>query len=302
MKLLMHTCCAPCSVYCIDSLRKEDIEPTCYWFNPNIHPYSEYTLRRDTLIKYTNMINVKLIIEENYGLKEFCKNVVNDIDNRCVNYCYKTRLEQTVKYAKENGFDAFTTTLFVSPYQKHDKIKEICENLSQKYEIEFLYRDFRVGYFDGQEKAKELGLYRQKYCGCIFSLDANSLHESNERPNFPVGFEWPKKKQIEVRRLEDNDNKITYELNLDEEKISTAILEEVDKNTVELKYIETVENERNKGYASRLIKSLAGNYKQKYKYMLVGSDAKNIPFFVKNGFENYKENNNNISYYEKYLR
>jgi len=83
MKLLLHTCCAPCSVYCIKSLREEGIEPTVYWFNPNIHPYMEYKARRDTL-------------------KEFCKNVVDDLENRCANYCYRVRLEQAAKYAKQN--------------------------------------------------------------------------------------------------------------------------------------------------------------------------------------------------------
>lgn len=169
MKLLMHTCCAPCSVYCIESLRDEGIDPTLYWYNPNIHPYTEYKARRDTLKEYSEMINVKAIFEEDYGLKEFCKNVVNDIENRCASYCYKVRLEQTVKYAKENGYDTFTTTLFVSPYQKHEEIKNICEELAQKYNIDFLYRDFRPGFRQGQAKARELGLYMQKYCGCIFS-------------------------------------------------------------------------------------------------------------------------------------
>ena len=102
MKLLLHTCCAPCSVYCIDSLRAEGIEPTVYWFNPNIHPYMEYKARRDTLKEYTKSINVEAIFEENYGLKEFCKNVVDDLENRCSNYCYKVRLEETVKFDKNN--------------------------------------------------------------------------------------------------------------------------------------------------------------------------------------------------------
>ena len=169
MKLLMHTCCAPCSVYCIESLRNEGIEPELYWFNPNIHPYMEYKARRDTLIEYSKMININLIINENYGLREFCKNVVDDLDNRCSEYCYRTRIEETAKYAKENGYEAFTTTLFVSPYQQHEKLKEICKEMAKKYDIEFLYRDFRTGFREGQNKARELGLYMQKYCGCIFS-------------------------------------------------------------------------------------------------------------------------------------
>lgn len=169
MKLLMHTCCAPCSVYCIDELREEGIEPTVYWYNPNIHPYTEYKQRRDTLKEYSKSINVKAIFEENYGLKEFTKNVICDLQNRCKNYCYRVRLEKTAKFAKENGYDAFTTTLLVSPYQNHEALKELGEELANKYGIEFVYRDFRIGFREGQQKARELGLYMQKYCGCIFS-------------------------------------------------------------------------------------------------------------------------------------
>ena len=175
MKLLMHTCCAPCSVYCIESLRNEGIEPTLYWYNPNIHPYMEYKARRDTLREYSKIINIETIFEEEYGLKKFCENVINDLKNRCSNYCYKVRLEQTVKYAKQNGYDAFTSTLFVSPYQQHDELKKICEELAKEHDITFLYRDFRVGFREGQAKARELGLYMQKYCGCIFSEEDRYL-------------------------------------------------------------------------------------------------------------------------------
>lgn len=165
----MHTCCAPCSVYCIDSLRDEGIEPTLYWFNPNIHPYTEYKARRDTLKEYSAAININAVFNENYGLREFCKNVIDDLDNRCSNYCYRVRLEETAKYASENGFDTITTTLLVSPYQKHDEIVKIGNEIADKYGLSFLYRDFRVGFREGQAKARELGLYMQKYCGCVFS-------------------------------------------------------------------------------------------------------------------------------------
>ena len=110
MKLLMHTCCAPCSVYCIDTLKKEGIEPTIYWYNPNIHPYMEYKARRDTLKEYAKSLNLDAIFDEYYGLDEFCKNVIGDISNRCTNYCYPVRLRKTFEYAKENGYDAVTTT------------------------------------------------------------------------------------------------------------------------------------------------------------------------------------------------
>lgn len=203
MKLLMHTCCAPCSIYCIDSLREEGIEPTVYWFNPNIHPYQEYKMRRDTLKEYTQSIGIQSIFEENYGLDDFCRNVVHDLSNRCQNYCYPFRLEQTAKYAKEHGYEAFTTTLLVSIYQNHEAIIKIANQMAEKYEIPFLYRDFRVGFRKGQDRAKELGLYRQKYCGCIFSEEiANdnrivsdakvaSLHNKETEKRIRLGWSVP---------------------------------------------------------------------------------------------------------------
>lgn len=169
MKLLMHTCCAPCSVYCIDTLREEGIEPTIYWYNPNIHPYMEYKARRDTLKEYAKSLELNAIFDEDYGLDEFCKNVVGDLKNRCKNYCYPVRLRKTFEYAKENGYDTVTTTLLYSIYQNHDFIKDYMQKLSNEFGIDFLYRDFRVGFREGQNKARELGLYMQKYCGCIFS-------------------------------------------------------------------------------------------------------------------------------------
>ena len=168
MKLLLHTCCAPCSVYCIESLKEDNIDVTSFWYNPNIHPFKEYEARLNCLIEYNKKINVPLIIENNYGLKEFCKNVVDKLDNRC-GYCYLCRLEKTAIYAKEHGFDAFSSTLFISPYQNHELLKKTCKMLSKKYNIKFLYKDFRSGFRYGQAKAKEEGLYMQKYCGCIFS-------------------------------------------------------------------------------------------------------------------------------------
>ena len=180
MRLLLHTCCAPCSVFCVDTLKKEDIDITSYWYNPNIHPYKEYEARLNSLKEYNEKINVPLIIDDYYGLREFCKNTVDKLDNRC-GYCYLTRLEKTAKYAKENGFDAFSTTLLYSIYQNHDLIINICEKLSKKYDIKFLYRDFRIGFRLGQEKAREMGLYMQKYCGCIFSEEERYLLHKKDK-------------------------------------------------------------------------------------------------------------------------
>lgn len=166
--LLLHCCCAPCSVSCIEPLRAEGIEPVAFWYNPNIHPFKEYEARRDCLIEYTKSLDVKLIVSENYGLREFVKNVADDIDNRC-RYCYEHRLEETAKYAAQNGFDAFTSTLFASLYQNHELMAEAANRYAKKYGVEFLYRDFRPNFRNGNQMAREMGLYMQKYCGCVFS-------------------------------------------------------------------------------------------------------------------------------------
>ena len=167
-KVLLHTCCAPCSVYCVDLLRSEGIEPVSFWYNPNIHPYQEYKARRDTLREYAASINMELIVREDYGLRNFVRAVADDIDHRC-RYCYTTRMEETARFAAEHGFTHFTSTLLVSPYQDHNGICDAAEKFAQQYGVSFLYRDFRPGFRDGQAKAREHELYMQKYCGCVFS-------------------------------------------------------------------------------------------------------------------------------------
>ncbi|MBR3133330.1 MAG: epoxyqueuosine reductase QueH [Clostridia bacterium] len=190
MKLLMHACCAPCSVYCVDSLREEGIEPTLFWYNPNIHPYTEYKARMDALNNYSEIENVKAIFIDEYGLDEFCRNVSNDLEGRCVKYCYPVRIRKLFEYAKENGYDTVSTTLLYSIYQKHDYIKKLCEELSKEFEIDFLYRDFRYGFWKGHDKAKELGLYMQKYCGCIYSEEDRYVKKKKDALSLPEGFEW----------------------------------------------------------------------------------------------------------------
>ena len=168
-KLLLHTCCAPCligTMPVIDGVG--GFETSCFWYNPNIHPYSEYKSRLGALADYTSGNHIDLIIQDYYGLVEFIENVINDLTERC-GYCYESRIKETAKYAKEHGFDMFSTTLLVSPYQKHEKIKEICEKYSKEFEVEFFYADFRVNFRAGQKSAREHSIYMQKYCGCIFS-------------------------------------------------------------------------------------------------------------------------------------
>ncbi len=215
MKLLLHTCCAPCSVYCIKTLRKEGIEPTLFWYNPNIHPYTEYKARRDCLKDYAVSQDVELIIEDEYGLDEFVCNVLKNVKDqptdferamlsRCQNYCYPKRLRKVFEYAKANGYDTVTTTLLYSIYQQHDIIKDLMESLSREFGIDFLYRDFREGWHEGQDEARAAGLYMQKYCGCVFSEEesmfgrkmAKSLKKAGIKPtNQNVRREIEKRKR-----------------------------------------------------------------------------------------------------------
>lgn len=310
MKLLMHTCCAPCSVYCIESLRKENIEPTIYWYNPNIHPYKEYKSRRDCLKEYAKTIEIDAVFEEEYGLDEFCKNVVLDLKNRCVTYCYPTRLRKTFEYAKANGYDAVTTTLLYSIYQKHDFIKQYMEKLSKEFDIEFLYRDFRGGFWEGHKKSHDLGLYMQKYCGCIFSEEDRYNSYNSIRSSNTNGYEMPREPRMQVKKIENKEDYIdllleadpskdmihkylqesdVYALKKEDELISIAVILHIDRKTLELKNVVTTEKYRNKGYAKTLLKSLCGNYKQKYDRMLVGTTENNIPFYVKQGFDKYEK-------------
>jgi len=173
MKLLLHCCCAPCSVSCVKKLRAENIEPCFFWFNPNIHPYTEYKQRRDCLCEFADNENLKLTLIDEYGLKLFLKEVYpvieNSSDSSYCQKCYRIRLEKTASFALQEGYTAFTTTLLISPYQDHEAIKFIGEEIAAQYGIEFLYRDFRPLFREGQAEARSKSMYMQKYCGCIFS-------------------------------------------------------------------------------------------------------------------------------------
>jgi predicted adenine nucleotide alpha hydrolase (AANH) superfamily ATPase len=168
MNTLLHICCAPCANQCIEVLRTDGFETTGFWYNPNIHPFTEYRARRNCLREYAQEIGLPLIEKNDYALRPFVRAVAGDIANRCVK-CYEMRLFETAKAAKENGFDSFTSSLFISPYQNHELMRQVAEEAAIQYGVEFLYRDFRPYFQAGQEKARELEMYIQKFCGCIFS-------------------------------------------------------------------------------------------------------------------------------------
>jgi len=168
MKLLLHMCCAPCSVYPVSVLQEENIEFCGYYYNPNIHPKEEFLKRKETIQKYSLLKGI-IVEYSDIFLQDVWENFKESNDQRC-EMCYRNRLEKVAFHAKENGFDTFTSTLMVSPYQKHDLIKKIGMEYAKKYNVDFYYRDFRPGFRGGQQQAKDLGLYRQKFCGCMLSF------------------------------------------------------------------------------------------------------------------------------------
>jgi len=177
MKLLLHTCCAPCSIKCVEALSTEGMLPVLFWYNPNIHPYTEYRSRRDSLYDFAKGKALELILEDEYGLRSFINSVERQMPLntfRC-GFCYKLRMEKAARYARENGFDAFSTTLLISSYQDHELIKKTGEDLARDIGIEFLYRDFRPLFREGRNEAKAAGYYMQKYCGCIYSEEERYL-------------------------------------------------------------------------------------------------------------------------------
>jgi predicted adenine nucleotide alpha hydrolase (AANH) superfamily ATPase len=168
MKILLHICCAPCLIYPLETLNAKDHEVTGFFSNNNIHPFTEFKKRLDTLKDYAEKTELTVICDESYNINEFLRKTANNEDKKC-ELCYTMRLTGTALLAKEGGFDAFTTTLLYSKYQNHELIKKIALDLSEEYGITFYYEDFRTGWGRGIKKSKKLGIYRQKYCGCIYS-------------------------------------------------------------------------------------------------------------------------------------
>ena len=168
MNTLLHICCAPCAIECIDSLRAEGQALTGFWFNPNIHPVTEYRARLDALKGYAETVNLPLLGHDRYGLRDFVRAVSENLDDRC-GACYAMRLDAAAGFAAANGFEAFTTTLLISPYQNRELLLETGRRAARAHGVKFLERDFRPRFREGQRRARELALYMQKYCGCVFS-------------------------------------------------------------------------------------------------------------------------------------
>ena len=184
MKLLLHICCANCGIFPFERMRERGFEVVGYFFNPNIHPYQEYQKRLEALKQYSESTGLEVLYRDEYLFEEFLRNVSSQPDRRCT-YCYSLRLEATARVAKERGFDQFSTTLLQSSHQDHQLIKETGERIAREVGLPFYYEDFRPGWRRGFEVSKEMGLYRQQYCGCIYS-EKERFAKSNKMSNEKV--------------------------------------------------------------------------------------------------------------------
>lgn len=202
MKLLLHMCCGPCACYPVPKLRSEGHEVTGYFFNPNIHPYKEFKQRLITAQEFAQKVGLSIIVDTAYQLREFLQRALTiekntdglNLDNRRCRMCYAWRLHQTALYAKENGFEGFSSTLFVSPYQNHEMMKTVAEKVAIAVGIPFVYEDFRLGFQEGTDISLDLNLYRQTYCGCIFS----------EEERYSNAFKKKRKKKLKALANEKN--------------------------------------------------------------------------------------------------
>jgi predicted adenine nucleotide alpha hydrolase (AANH) superfamily ATPase len=168
MRILLHVCCGNCAIYPVKVLREQNHTVTGFFFNHNIHPYQEFSRRIKTTREYAARVELPMTYNEEYRVEEFLENVAQNPGSRC-EYCYRSRLLATAQEASKQNFDGFTTTLLYSRYQRHQDIVDYGRQLAAEYGLAFHYEDYREGWNEGIRISKEMGLYRQQYCGCIYS-------------------------------------------------------------------------------------------------------------------------------------
>ncbi|MCL1901272.1 MAG: epoxyqueuosine reductase QueH [Endomicrobia bacterium] len=164
-KVLLHICCAPCSASAVKMLR-EEYEISFYWHNPNIYDKEEHDKRRDAAKEYAESLNVNFFEEDSF-VYDYDKWRAGAGEN--CGFCYDIRLSKAAEFAKNNGFDFFSTSLLSSPYQKHELIKQTGREHAKNNAVEFLYMDFRPAFYEGKNSLRREGYYIQKYCGCARS-------------------------------------------------------------------------------------------------------------------------------------
>ncbi|MEN8135869.1 MAG: epoxyqueuosine reductase QueH [Thermodesulfobacteriota bacterium] len=186
MNILLHICCGPCTAYPLQMLREEGHQVQGYFYNPNIHPFQEFKRRLTGLEEFSRQEELVVDYDREYGLREYLRRVVFNEDRRC-RLCYKMRLVEVVRKAKEIGADAFSSTLLYSRYQQHEVIKNMAEKLAEEYGIPFYYQDFRKGWQEGIDLSLAMGIYRQPYCGCIYSEQERYDKKFRKKKKKPKG-------------------------------------------------------------------------------------------------------------------
>ena len=187
-KMLLHSCCGPCSTVVIERL-KDEYDVTVFYYNPNVEPLDEYEKRKLEQKKVCDFFKVQFIDYDydNFGRHKFVEGLEKEPEGgaRCEK-CFCYRLKQTALYAKKHNFDIFATTLSVSPYKNSNIINAVGEKISAEQKIEFLPESFKKkdGYLRSINLSKELDLYRQKYCGCNFGkVGSDFLSSKKHSPN-----------------------------------------------------------------------------------------------------------------------
>jgi predicted adenine nucleotide alpha hydrolase (AANH) superfamily ATPase len=177
----MHTCCGPCTIYPLEVLRDEGCEVMGFFYRHNIHPFRECLRRQETLTQFAAQQKLRVIVQEGYDMEGFIRNVAFREADRC-RYCYHDRLRTAALVARKGKFDAYTSTLLYSRHQKHDLIQAVGEAIARETGVPFLYRDFRTGWGEGIAASKAQGMYRQPYCGCIYS-EKDRYYRDAHRPS-----------------------------------------------------------------------------------------------------------------------
>ncbi|MEG2172716.1 MAG: epoxyqueuosine reductase QueH [Desulfovibrionaceae bacterium] len=170
--VLLHVCCGPCSIVPVLRLREQGLTVSAYFMNPNIHPLAEYLRRREAMVQVAEKLSLPVLwADDSWNIQQWLKDVAGTRDTppaRCA-YCYSTRLEATCRAALKHGFSAFSTSLLYSRYQAHEAIVTKGRSLAEQNNIPFFYQDFRTGWQEGIDISKQWNIYRQPYCGCVYS-------------------------------------------------------------------------------------------------------------------------------------
>ncbi|MBS3897858.1 MAG: epoxyqueuosine reductase QueH [Dethiobacter sp.] len=168
MELLLHMCCGPCSTYSCKRFAELGYNLTGFFYNPNVHPYQEYLRRQEALTQFCAEEKIPLQVSADYQPEKYFKRVIDDLESRCLS-CYRLRLEETALKAKELAIPYFATTLAISPFQNHELLCREGEKAGERHGVKFIYTDLRTGFRESVNLSRAMGLYRQSYCGCIFS-------------------------------------------------------------------------------------------------------------------------------------